>query len=251
MNGEPAFKLETDVNKTPQYSISLADLFPGLFAHAFQFPVGLLSENVFLDITFSQNAGRNNNSRAVFCPSLSTQTANSVISVGVVTKGEGAAAVQDIVLSNPTSSLAQSTGSGVKLMVDVEDDGNGNFLTTNVRVIDGGKGYQENEELIFDDATHLGTESLTVMPAVSFREWDSANNWYVDNDGAGYADNDIKTVTNPANPELNFSIKVTGQAGGSLTSCILASVEANNNLSVAAHYDTCLLYTSPSPRDRG
>ena len=237
LNGEPAFKLETDVNKTPQYSIALADLFPGLFSHAFQFPLGLIQEDVFLDITFSQNAGRNNNSRAVFCPSLSTQTKNSMISVGVVTKGQGAAAATDVVLANPTSSLQDPKGSGLRLMVDIVDDGNGDFYTENVRIIDGGKGYQDGEELIFAHA-QLGTQNMIVMAASKFKTWDSVNNWYVDNDGAGYATNDVKVVTHPTNPDLNFNIKVTGQNAGALTSCVLASVDDNNNLSVAANYDT-------------
>ena len=122
-----------------------------------------------------------------------------MISVGVVKQGQGAAAAKNVVLINPTSSLQDPKGSGLRLMVDIVDDGSGDFYTENVRIIDGGKGYQDGEELIFAHA-QLGTENMVVMAASKFKTWDSANNWYVDNDGAGYATNDVKVVTHPTQP---------------------------------------------------
>ena len=233
LNGTNSLKLETDASKTPQYSVAIGDLFPGLFQQSFQLPLGLIQEEILLDINFSRNGELGNNDRAVFCPSLSTQTASSVTSVAVHTEGEGTVAdVKKIVLSNPTGS---ANGSGLKLMCDL--DGNGK--TKNISIIDGGKGYAESEVLVFTHAS-LDTTDLRVVPAYNFVTWDADTNFWVDtaNQGAGYVNGDTYEVTNPANSDLNFNIVATAVNAGALESCELASVEDNNNMCFNSDYDT-------------
>ena len=92
------------------------------------------------------------------------------------------------------------------------------------------------EQLTFAHAS-LGNDDLQVMPAVNFRSWDSATNFIIDTSGAGYVQDQTYTVTNPANPDLNFKIKATTVNAGNLAACTLASVDDNNNLSFAPNYD--------------
>ena len=238
LNGTNTLKLETDASKTPQYSIAIGDLFPGLFQQSFQLPLGLIQEEILLDINFSRNAALSNNDRAIFCPSLSTQTPSSIISLGLQQAGVGTGGAQtDLVLANPTSNVQNSTGTDLKIMVDLDANG----VTTNLRIIDGGNGYAAGERLTFTHAD-LQTDDLIVVPAFNFNTWDSATNLAVDpdNKGQNYAVDSTYTVTHPANPDLNFKIKATAIDGGNndaLTSCILASVEDNNNLSFNSDYD--------------
>ena len=49
VNGTNTLKLDTDATKTPQYSMSIGDLFPGLFQQSFQLPLGLIQEEILLD----------------------------------------------------------------------------------------------------------------------------------------------------------------------------------------------------------
>ena len=233
VNGTNALKLENDATKTPQYSVAIGDLFPGLFQQSFQLPLGLIQEEILLDINFSRNAELGSNDRAVFCPSLSSQTPSSVTSVAVHTVGEGTTAdVKDIILANPTGS---ANGSGLNLKVDL--DGNGK--TKNISIIDGGKGYAASELLVFTHAS-LDTTDLRVVPAYNFTTWDAATNFWVDtaNAGAGYVADQEYEVTNPANSDLNFKIKATAVNAGALTTCTLASVEDNNNMCFNSDYDT-------------
>ena len=231
VNGTNALKLENDATKTPQYSVAIGDLFPGLFQQSFQLPLGLIQEEILLDINFSRNAELGNNDRAVFCPSLSNQSVNSVTSVGVKQLGEGTVAdVKEIVLANPTGS---ANGSGLKLMCDLDGAGK----VKNIEIIDGGKGYVAGEALTFTHA-NLDTDDLIVQAAVNFKSWNSANNFWVDTAGAGYVQDTVYEVTNPANGDLAFNIKATGVNAGDLTTCTLASVEDNNNLSLSPDYNT-------------
>ena len=231
LNGTNTLKLDTDNTKTPQYSVAIGDLFPGLFQQSFQLPLGLIQEEILLDINFSKNAELGNNDRAVFCPSLSTQSGSSVISVGVKQLGEGTVAdVKEIVLANPTGS---ANGSGLKLMCDLDGAGK----VKNIEIIDGGKGYVAGEALTFTHA-NLDTDDLIVQAAVNFKSWNSANNFWVDTAGAGYVQDTVYEVTNPANGDLAFNIKATAVNAGALTTCTLASVEDNNNLSLSPDYNT-------------
>jgi len=236
LNGTNTLKLETDASKTPQYSIALSDLFPGMYSSSsFQLPCGLIQQEILLDINFSRNGALGNNDRAIFCPSLSTQTKSSIISLGLQQAGEGTGGAQtDLVLANPTSNLPASTGTDLKIMVDLDASG----VTTNLRIIDGGNGYIAGERLTFAHAD-LQTQNLIVVPAFNFTEWDSDSNFYVDagNQGANYVLNDTYTVAHPTNPDLNFKITATAVNAGALESGELASVEDNNNMSLNSDYD--------------
>ena len=235
LNGTNTLKLETSASSTPQYSISIGDLFPGLFQQSFQLPLGLIQEEILLDINFSRNSDLASNDRAIFCPSLSTQTPSSLTSVGLQQAGVGTGGAQtDLVLANPTSNVPNSTGTDLKLMVDLDANG----VTTNIRIIDGGNGYLDGEKLTFTHAD-LQTHPLIVVPAFNFTEWDADTNFYVDaeNQGAGYVQEQTYEVTHPANPDLNFKIVATAVDNGALESCELASVEDNNNMSFNSDYD--------------
>ena len=138
--------------------------------------------------------------------------------------------MKEIVLANPTGS---ANGSGLKLMCDLEGAGK----VKNIEIIDGGKGYVAGEALTFTHA-NLDTDDLIVQAAVNFKRWNSANNFWVDTAGAGYVQDTVYGVTNPANGDLAFNIKATGVNAGALTTCTLASVEDNNNLSLSPDYNT-------------
>ena len=232
LNGTNTLKLESDATKTPQYSVAIGDLFPGLFQQSFQLPLGLIQEEILLDINFSRNGELGNNDRAIFCPSLSTQTANSVISLGLQQSGEGSGGAQtDLVLTTHTGS---ASGTGLKLVVDLDAGG----ITTNIRVLDGGKGYAPSEALTFTHA-ELDTDPLIVVPAYNFTTWNSATNFYVDagNAGAGYVVDTSYEVTNPVNPALNFKVTATAVNAGGLSTCQLASVADNNNMAFNSDYN--------------
>ena len=212
-------------------------MFPGLFQQSFQLPLGLIQEEIQLDINFSRNGELGNNNRAIFCPSLSTQTPSSVTSAAIMVQGQGYGGAQtDLVLANPTSHLgAASKGSGFKIMVDL--DGNG--FTTNLRIIDAGAGYVGSEQLTFTHAD-LDTTDLTVVPAYKFNTWNSATNFWVDPDNLGHQLRCGWYYTNPVNPDLNFKIIATAVDGGNndaLTTCQLASVEDGNNMCFNTQYD--------------
>ena len=84
VNGKQEVKLTTSSQSTPQYSIRLLDLFPGLFQDGtFLIPTGSLTEEVTIDLVFSKDGALDTNERAVFMPSLSTITRDSLAQVAV------------------------------------------------------------------------------------------------------------------------------------------------------------------------
>ena len=163
---------------------------------------------------------------------MSTQTPNSVISLGLQQSGQGTGGAQsDLVLHTHTGS---ASGTGLRLLVDLDDNG----ITNNIRILDGGKGYAAIEALTF---THddLDTDPLIVVPAYNFTTWNSATNFYVDSGkaGAGYVADTSYEVTNPVNSALNFKVTATAVNAGVLTTCQLASVAENNNMAFNSDYD--------------
>ena len=143
VNGKQEVKLTTSSQSTPQYSIRLLDLFPGLFQDGtFLIPTGSLTEEVTIDLVFSKDGALDTNERAVFMPSLSTKTRDSLAQVAVKEVGNTANAGD-----NRTNVVLTEAGKGSRMLVDIVAG-----LTTNVRVLDGGRGFSANEEIAYDTA---------------------------------------------------------------------------------------------------
>jgi hypothetical protein len=121
MNEKQAVKLTTSAQTTPQYSIRLMDLFPGLFQDGtFLIPTGILTEEVTIDLVFSRDGSLANNERAVFMPSLSSDRKSSIAQVAVSVKGDTGNAgdnEKDVVLIESHASPADNLDS--RLIVDI------------------------------------------------------------------------------------------------------------------------------------
>jgi hypothetical protein len=144
VNGKQAVKLTTSAQTTPQYSIGLMDLFPGLFQDGtFLIPTGSLTEEVTIDLVFSKDGALDTNERAVFMPSLSTKALNSITQVAISDvgyAGDTGDNEKDVVLYEDGISKNPA-----RLLVDIVGG-----YTQNVRVLDGGRGFTANELLEFD-----------------------------------------------------------------------------------------------------
>ncbi len=224
---------------TPEYSISLQQLFPGFFKEGYQLPLALIAEEVLLEINFSANGKFDNNDRAVYCPDRSTETASSMIAVAVVqvgTTGAAGTGERDKLLKDPTGSAA---GTGLRLIYDVEINVpdqpavtlNNNGQISNIRILDTGKGYVDGEQLTFA----LAGNDLVVEVGRKFKNWDASGAtdyvFYVNNGGADYAVGDEVLVVQPGQ-ELNpMLVKVDaisgGGASGPVTKVTLVSEDKN------------------------
>ena len=234
---------------TPEYSISLAQLFPGFFKEGYQLPLALIAEEVLLEINFSSNGDFGNNDRAIYCPDKSTETADAMIAVAVVqvgTTGAAGTGVTDQVLSSPTGSAA---GTGLRLTYEVPvniegtETANNNGQISNIRILDTGSGYVAGEQLTFA----LNGDDLVVEVGRKFANWDAsgANDYlfYISDAGSGYTTGDILTVTQHGQ-ELNpLKIKVTADAG-EVTKVELINEKANDQLIIPLSY--CVGANPPS-----
>ena len=248
MSAKPKTLLKTfyddksDEAGTPEYSISLAQLFPGFFKEGYQLPLALIAEEVLLEINFSSNGDFGNNDRAIYCPDKSTETADAMIAVAVVQVGSTGVAgtgEENKVLSSPTGSAA---GTGLRLTCDVPTTiggvANNTGLITNIRILDTGSGYVEGEQLEFD-VSLLG-DKLVVEVGRKFKSWDVSNNtdvlFYITDGGAGYADGDILQIQQPGQ-ELNpLKVKVNSNAGGVISKVQLIKEDDNNQLIIPLAY---------------
>ena len=114
MNGKQAVKLTTSAQTTPQYSIRLMDLFPGLFLDGtFLIPTGSLTEEITIDLVFSRDGAFANNDRAVFMPSLSTKAKDSIAQVALVQRGYTGNA------ANNETGVVLTEGKGSRVLVDI------------------------------------------------------------------------------------------------------------------------------------
>ena len=153
MNGKQAVKLTTDAQTTPQYSIRLIDLFPGLFQDGtFLIPTGSLTEEVTIDIVFSKDGSLDNNERAVFMPSLSNKTKTSLAQASLVQKGYTGNA------GDNATDVILTTGKSARMLVDIVAG-----YTENIRVLDGSREFTENELVEFNRTTNALPTALQVM----------------------------------------------------------------------------------------
>ena len=240
LDGRNTLKLTTESGTTAQYSISLSDLFPGLFGDAWSLPLQLIDEEILLDITFSNNSDFGNNERAIFCPSLATVDPTAITSVGVYSAGEGLANTtqKDVILSNPTG----GSGSGLRLLCDLT-----NAVVSNIRVLDTGSGYAKGDTLTFSPDNWQS--DMVVHPAHKFASVSSDVNFWPTAGGADFTQDDEYVVENPYGE--NFKIKATNVDAGALAECTIDAA-TNNQLSlprgVANEY---LVYKADGTTDSG
>lgn len=89
----PAYKLTTDATSTPQFMISLQQLFPGFMGQSLELPVSLIDPNdqIEIELMFSDNGAWGNNQRAILNRDCSTAgggaTAGCVNSAVATTMG--------------------------------------------------------------------------------------------------------------------------------------------------------------------
>lgn len=185
LNATQSLKLSTDVNTTPAYSIRLSDLFPGLFQDGqFRIPAGMLVDEVVLDINFSRDGKMQYNERAVFMPNLSNKTKDSLKLVAVTKVGDTGNAgdnFTDVILKHVKTG-ANDDNKGARLLVDIVAG-----KTTNVRILDGGRGYTSNDVLTFDTVpSTLTTTQLECVEGSVLNDKNDVNNFYVSTGGQGF-----------------------------------------------------------------
>ena len=188
MNGKQAVKLTTSAQTTPQYSIRLMDLFPGLFLDGtFLIPTGSLTEEITIDLVFSRDGAFANNDRAVFMPSLSTKAKDSIAQVALVQRGY---------TGNPANNetgVVLTEGKGSRVLVDVVAG-----FTENIRVLDGGRAFTANEIVEYDksSAPLLNTKLMVMVGNEQFNAPTSYTNIAVEIAGTGFVANTEYTFTN-------------------------------------------------------
>lgn len=198
MDGEQNLVLGTSYDDTPEYSISLGDLFPGLFKIDRQFPLPLISEEVTIDLVFSKNGDWGNNDRAIYCPKLSTHDKSSIISVSWIRQGISKTANQtDQILSNPKSypdGKEEDTGSNLRLLYDTDSEGK----MINIRVLDGGNGFSKDKAFAFGNTEVFDTIPVFI-PSVTVKEaFNNAGNSLIrkfdTHSSSGYEDGKVYNV---------------------------------------------------------
>ena len=229
VDGRNTLKLTKDASTTPQYSISLSDLFVGLFSDAWSLPLQLVEEEILLDITFSNNSDFGSNDRAIFCPSLATMDATAINSVGVYQPGTGPdnSSEKDVLLSGGTG----GTGSGLRLLCDLSpaetDPTTTPSVVSNIRVLDTGSGYAKGDTITF---TPTGWATpMIVHPAHNFADVSSDANFWVMAGGADFVEGEKYEVFNPYG--ASFYVTASSVDAGAL-SRVLIDQQENNDLSI-------------------
>tara|TARA_R110000796_G_scaffold21308_3_gene62781 strand:- start:7791 stop:10814 length:3024 start_codon:yes stop_codon:yes gene_type:complete len=238
----PAFLLETDPDLTPQLSLQLSQLFPALFADgSFELPLFVITDSLILDIQFTKCGALGSSDRAIYLPELADPSqASSITCAAAAQVGACAAKAgqKDQILED-----GSGDGSGLRLLVDFDDDAAGTML--NVRVLDGGKGYVEEDDVTFTavadydvnktrTTTALNT-NLVVTPGCKMEDWSSDANFRVPSSyaGADFVEGNEYLVKNPTNSNQDFKIKaVSVNSGGGLVECTLADKQTNDNLCI-------------------
>ena len=187
MNGKQAVKLTTSAQTTPQYSIRLMDLFPGLWQDGtFLIPTGSLTEEVTIDLVFSKDGALDTNERAVFMPSLSTKTKDSIAQVAVSRNGYTGQA------GDNATDVVLTTVKNARVLVDIVAG-----YTNNVRVIDGSRGFVANELVEFNRTTNALPTALQVMVGdEQFNAPTSYTNIAISAGGTGFVLNQEYIFTN-------------------------------------------------------
>jgi hypothetical protein len=208
VNGKQAVKLTTSTQTTPQYSIRLMDLFPGLFQDGtFLIPTGSLTEEVTIDLVFSKDGALDTNERAVFMPSLSTNAPNSLAQVAISTvgyTGDTSDNKQNVVLYEDGVSQNQA-----RLLVDIVGG-----YTQNVRVLDGGRGFVANELLDFDTKSASLTAKLQVTAGdEAFENPTSSNNINVKTQGTGFVLGQQHEFSNTTGTVVSKFVVTASQVG--------------------------------------
>jgi hypothetical protein len=208
VNGKQAVKLTTSAQTTPQYSIRLMDLFPGLFQDGtFLIPTGSLTEEVTIDLVFSKDGALDTNERAVFMPSLSTKTKDSVAQVAIKVLGYTGNAgdnATDVVLSD-------TAGKGAKLLVDIVAG-----FTSNIRVLDGGRGYTAVVTDFNRDVNPLNPALQVVIGNEAFKNPTSSENIFISNPGTGFTAGqqfEFSNTTGAVVTKLTVFISQVGNGG--------------------------------------
>lgn len=219
---------------TPEFSISLSQLFPGFFQKNFQIPLGLISDEVVLDIVFSNNGNLGNNDRAIFCPNQADfvpgkrstvadhdgmfpyNEVGCIQRVGVTSQGIDP---DTDTAFNVRASPTGGSGSGLVIEYDLV-----NHLVINVRVVDPGTGYSPNDHFTVPLATPLEF-------TVGNKFHDSTNvtylHPYLNSGGSGYVVGDEYDVSMPAQINNEFSIKCTEIFDGHIIAISGLPVAAN------------------------
>lgn len=224
--------LTTTFENTPEFSITLGRLFPGLFRNHFQLPLALFAEEIIIDVNFSQNGDFGQNDRCVCAPTLLSDniTPSCITTLGIYTLGECPADLQEETnyIMTPFEKPA-SGGDGLRIMVDFTEDG----APSNIRILDAGLGYAAEDKIVFGDPAEW-PESMVLMPGHNFKDntWDDDVNFLVVSGGADFVQDQTYKVVNPSNPDLNFNITATDVDAGALVKCTLDKPETNDNLSL-------------------
>lgn len=231
MSHEPVLTLETDINKTPEFSVTLSELFVGLFRSGnYQLPLALIDEEIMIQIIFSNNNGYGDNDRAIFCPALEDSSyASSIISLGVIQNAQisGFTDTNELVL---TDSAQGHTGRRCKIMVDVKSN-----VLSNIQILDGGDGYNKFSELEFEPVAGW-TSPLKCAPSHKLIDYEGDNDLtpglMVLAGGDNFIEGNTYTLKNVTNPNLNIKITATDVVTDALRLCELVDNDVNINLAM-------------------
>ena len=243
LNGTHDLKVTTDKNTTTPH------LFVGLSQDGdFHIPAGLLMEEVVLDLTFAPDGSYGKNERCVFMPGLSSKTKDSLISVSVIDLGQGGTEEKDVILYdtvdlNADRSVKSNPKYGGRLLVDI----NANGETENIRILDGGRGYEEDVPIDFNTA--VGKKELTTALSVEASckldkdtkfvndpMWSSDIVFVVVTNGSGFEEGKQYTAVSTLDSDNSFTITCTSTKGDDddeMVRCELSSEAENNRLRLA------------------
>ena len=142
----PAYKLTTSVETTPQFMISLTQLFPGFMGHNLELPVALVNPNdqIEIELYFTNNGDWGNNDRAVLsqkcnvagggCLNAGQQTIQQVTAL---TDAGGDYNVGDIL--STVANIGSLPAKDSPLFEVVFVTGANELTANSLRIIDGGK----------------------------------------------------------------------------------------------------------------
>lgn len=194
---------------TPDFSINLSQLLPGLFGKHLAFPLHLVdkSDEIAIELTFSNNGGFATNERAILCPEKQTNNLTGIVAITRVAGGDAYGVSQRDVTASTTG------GTGKNCRVKFDTDSNGQAI--NIRVLDSGSGYAATDTLTVAGAPAGGT-AMTLQPAHKISSFTNADNFIITTAGTGYTTAGTAELLNETHSECSIPVTIT-VAGGAVT----------------------------------
>ena len=144
----PAYTLRTSEDETPQFMISLQQLFPGFMSYNLELPLALINPNdqVEIELFFTNNGDWGNNERAILAKDCTQDGGGAYngFTIAQITGLGASDASQRYNVGDILTSVALSGGKSVKdaplfeVVATTNGALEGGLLATSLRIIDGG-----------------------------------------------------------------------------------------------------------------